>query len=122
VNLLSEDNEEVLTTTTSDGDTNFMVCSTSEQDKKQKVCMDVNSPERKSASPTQTTKNRRMLDNNTYDLMEQLLIENKSLWRIKNNYKNDASMDSEAKQLWNVIEEEKEDLVQLLSDKLRERL
>ena len=31
-----------------------------------------------------------MFDNDTYNLMEQLEIENRSLWRIKNSYKNDA--------------------------------
>ena len=63
-----------------------------------------------------------MLDNNTYDLMEQLLIENKSLWRIKNNYKNDSAMDNEAKQVWNFIEKDKEELVKMLTEKLKERL
>ena len=38
-----------------------------------------------------------MLDNDTYNLMEQLEIENRSLWRIKNSYKKDASTDNESK-------------------------
>ena len=63
-----------------------------------------------------------MLDNNTYNLMEQLTIENRSLWHIKNNYKNDAAMDNENKQLWNRIEKDKEELVKLLTEKLRKRL
>ena len=40
------------------------------------------------------------LSNNVYDLMSQLLEENQSLWRIKNNYKNDAMGDSEAEEFW----------------------
>ncbi len=61
-----------------------------------------------------------MLDNDTYNLMEQLEIENKSLWRIKNNYKNDASADN--RRLWRVIEKDKEAVVRLLTQKVRERL
>ena len=63
-----------------------------------------------------------MLDNDTYNLMEQLEIENKSLWRIKNNYKNDASTDNQSRQLWSLIEKEKEEVVRLLTEKVRERL
>jgi len=63
-----------------------------------------------------------MLDNNTYNLMEQLEIESKSLWRIKNDYKNDSSTDNETRELWNFIEKDKEKVVRLLSEKVRERL
>jgi hypothetical protein len=63
-----------------------------------------------------------MIDNNTYNLMEQLEIENKSLWRIKNNYENDASTDNESKQLWKLIEKDKEEVVRLLTEKVRQRL
>jgi hypothetical protein len=72
------------------------------------------------AKPTSaTTKEKGMLDNNTYNLVEQLAIENKSLWRIKNNYKNDSSIDTENKNLRNFIEKDKEELVKLLTEKLR---
>jgi DNA-binding TFAR19-related protein (PDSD5 family) len=54
--------------------------------------------------------------------MEQLEIENRSLWRIKNSYKNDASTDNESKQLWSFIEKDKEEVVRLLTEKARERL
>ena len=63
-----------------------------------------------------------MLDNDTYNLMEQLEIENKSLWRIKSSYKKDASKDNESRQLWNLIEKDKEEVVRLLTEKVRERL
>jgi hypothetical protein len=63
-----------------------------------------------------------MLDNETYDLMEQLLVENKSLWRIKNNYKDDSAMDDETRQVWNRIEKDKEDLVRILKERVKARL
>jgi hypothetical protein len=63
-----------------------------------------------------------MLDNETYDLMEQLLVENKSLWRIKNNYKDDSAMDDETRQVWNRIEKDKEDLVKILKERVKARL
>ena len=111
---MSKENEEVLTTTSGEGETRFMVCKTTEENKSQKLCMDVESKTSKSS--------KGMLDNNTYDLMEQLLVENRSLWRIKNNYKNDSAMDNENKELWNFIEKDKEEIVKLLTEKLRERL
>ena len=63
-----------------------------------------------------------MLDNNTYNLMEQLEIENKSLWRIQNDYKNDASTDNESRQVWSLVEKNKEEVVRLLTEKVRGRL
>lgn len=63
-----------------------------------------------------------MLDNDTYNLMEQLEIESRSLWRIKNDYKNDSSTDKESKRLWSLIEKDKEEVVRLLTEKVRERL
>ncbi len=112
---------DVITTTSSEGDTGFMVCRTDEQNKDQKLCMDL-----PSEAAAQQAKSRgsseNMLNNATYNLLEQLLVENKSLWRIKNNYKNDAAMDTESKQLWDVIEKDKEEIVRMLTEKIRERL
>lgn len=45
------------------------------------------------------------------------MVENKSLWRIKNNYKADESMDMEVK-VWNFIEKDKEELIKILTEKL----
>jgi hypothetical protein len=112
VYVLVKEDEEILTTTTSAGDTSFIVCKTNEENKDQKVCVDLN---------VSTSSEKRMLDNNTYDLMEQLLIECRSLWHIRNNYKADAAADNETRQLWESIEKEKESIVQRLSEKLRER-
>ncbi len=117
---MSNENQEVVTTTTSQGDTSFMVCRTTDESKGQKVCMDVENVGE--AASKQTSNQKTMLDNNTYDLLEQLLIENKSLWRIKNNYKNDSAMDKEARDTWNFIEKDKEELVKMLTEKVKERL
>ena len=119
---MSKENEEVLTATSSQGDTSYMVCKTADGNKTQKICTDITEKSQASTPSKTDSSKERMLDNNTYDLMEQLLIENKRLWRIKNNYKKDAALDNEAKQLWNIIEKDKEELVQMLSEKLRERL
>ncbi len=63
-----------------------------------------------------------MLDNNTYNLLEQLTIENKSLWRIKNNYKKDAAGDQEAMEFWNYLEQDKADHIKKLTELLEKRL
>ncbi|MCW3983964.1 MAG: hypothetical protein NWE96_08195 [Candidatus Bathyarchaeota archaeon] len=60
-----------------------------------------------------------MLDNNTYNLMEQLSVESKSLWRIKRNYKSDSAMDNEIREFWNSVERDKEQLVNMLREKLK---
>src|SRR5208283_1782094 len=98
-----------------------MVYKTAEVDRRQKVYLEMES-EGKTNAKIQPFKLGRsgkgMLDNNTYNLMEQLEIESKSLWRIKNSYKNDASIDNESKQLWNLVEKNKEEVVRLLTEKV----
>lgn len=121
-----EKNKEVLTATSPEGETSFMVCKT-EENKAEKVCMDVKNLEKtkaqdRSKSSTKQASSKGMLDNNTYNLLEQLNIENKSLWRIKNNYKSDAAADNESKQFWNFLEKDKEEIVNLLTERLKERL
>ena len=118
---MSEENQEVIAATTSEGDTSVMVCKTEE---KQKVCMDIGATSQAETQDSSKSAGggKGMLDNNTYNLIEQLTNENKSLWRIKNNYKNDSAMDNETKQLWNYIEKDKEELVKMLTEKLKERL
>ncbi len=115
--------KEVLTTTTPEGETGFMVCSTGEN-KAEKVCTDVEGVEKLPSGDASDagSKESSMLENNTYNLLEQLNVENKSLWRIKNNYKADAEADNESKQLWSFIEKDKEELVKLLTERLKERL
>ena len=48
-----------------------------------------------------------MEQNNTYNLMHQLTQESKSLWRIQNNYTNEAMSDEE-KTFWTKLAAEKE--------------
>ena len=118
-----EENQDVITRVSIEGDSDVLVCNSNENHE-DAICVDLRN-EDQSENPEslkQPTNEKGMLDNNTYNLMEQLTIENRSLWRIKNNYKNDAAMDNEIEQLWNHIEKDKEDLVQLLTEKLRERL
>lgn len=49
-----------------------------------------------------------MLNNNLYNLMLQLAQENKSLWRIKNEYVKDAEGDVECVEFWKKLEADKE--------------
>lgn len=113
-----EEDEEVVTAISSSGDSNLLVCKTANGDNGEKVCMEVEAKEQ--TQPVVEEKS--MLDNNTYNLMEQLTVENRSLWRIKNSYKNDALMDEEIRQVWSFVERDKEELVKLLTERLRERL
>jgi hypothetical protein len=116
---LAGENEEALTAVSSKGDADIMVCKNVEKDRRQIVCMKIESEETKVQNEPceQGAFGKGMLDNNTYNLMEQLEIENRSLWRIKNYYKNDASMNNESKQLWNFIEKDKEEVEGFLQKK-----
>jgi len=60
-----------------------------------------------------------MLDNNTYNLMEQLLEESKSLWRIRNNYKQDAGDCNECADFWDKLIVDKEDHIKELEKLLK---
>jgi len=42
----------------------------------------------------------KMIDNNLYNIMAQIVVESKSLWRIKNEYMKDALEDQESQALW----------------------
>ncbi len=102
-----------------------MVYKTTEIDRGKKAYLEMESGEQAKAKnpPFKLgASGKGMLDNDTYNLMEQLEIENKSLWRIKSSYRKDASKDNESKQLWNLIEKDKEEVVRLLTEKVRERL
>jgi hypothetical protein len=112
VNYLALENEEVVTAISDTGDAEVLVCKTDEKD--EQICVDM--------GEEAPFLERGMLDNNTYNLMEQLINENKSLWRIKNNYKNDAADNDDLKEVWSVIEEGKQEMVKLLAEKIRNRL
>ncbi len=51
---------------------------------------------------------KEMLENNTYNLMEQITEESKSLWRIKNSYKKDAAGCKECIDFWDRLIRDKE--------------
>lgn len=63
-----------------------------------------------------------MLDNHLYNLVEQIVDESKSLWRIKNTYKKDASGCSECMAFWGKLEEDKEDHIKELQELIKNHL
>ncbi len=63
-----------------------------------------------------------MLSNNVYDLIEQLSIESQSLWRIRNNYRNDSQNDTEAQSFWDSLEREKQDNIRRLTELIATRM
>ena len=63
-----------------------------------------------------------MMNNHSYNLMKQLVQEHKSLWRIKNNYKNDSADCAECQALWDKIEADKETHVTELTELLKKHL
>ncbi len=66
-----------------------------------------------------------MFDNNVYNLMAQAVEESQSLWRIKNEYKNDAKTCDECREFWEKMEKDKEqhckDLNELIAKHLEKR-
>ena len=57
-----------------------------------------------------------MLDNSLYNLMIQMVEENKSLWRVKNMYKKDARHCDACEKFWADLEAEKERRVNELKE------
>jgi hypothetical protein len=62
------------------------------------------------------------LSNNTYNLMEQLVEENQSLWRIKNKYLKDAKSDSETVEFWKYLQEDKQSHIKKLTELVAKKL
>jgi|WetSurMetagenome_2_1015567.scaffolds.fasta_scaffold626062_1 hypothetical protein len=62
------------------------------------------------------------LSNNTYNLMEQLVEENQSLWRIKNSYLEDAKSDSETVEFWKYLQEDKQNHIKKLTELVAKKL
>jgi len=63
-----------------------------------------------------------MLDNHSYNLMSQLVEEHKSLWRIKNKYKNDAGDCGDCNKFWNAMIEDKEEHIKDLLGMIKTHL
>ena len=59
-----------------------------------------------------------MLENHHYNLLEQIVDESKSLWRIKKRYKQDVG-DGES---WEKLEQDKEDHIKELEEFVRTHL
>lgn len=64
----------------------------------------------------------KMIDNNLYNIMAQIVVESKSLWRIKNEYMKDALEDQESQALWVELAKQKEINLRKLETLLRERI
>ncbi len=60
-----------------------------------------------------------MHSNHVYNLMNQLVQEHKSLWRIKNDYMKDSKDCPECTTLWKKLEKEKEATIDELTTNLK---
>lgn len=63
-----------------------------------------------------------MLDNNVYNLIMQITQENKTLWRIKNNYKKEAAGCPECQKFWEKLEKEGEENIAMLEELIKKNL
>lgn len=63
-----------------------------------------------------------MLDNELYNLMQQLVQENQSLWRITNMYQDDAADCESCNGWWKKMEEDKEQHINDLKAMIKEHL
>jgi hypothetical protein len=61
-----------------------------------------------------------MLDNNAYNLMQQVTEESQSLWRIYDCYLKDAEPCSECAEYWRKLAQQKEEIIQELEDLIAE--
>jgi beta-galactosidase GanA len=62
-----------------------------------------------------------MFENHIYNLMMQMVTENKSLWRIKNSYKNDSDCE-ECKAFWEKLEKDKEEHIKELEALIKKHI
>ncbi|MDP4010352.1 MAG: hypothetical protein Q8P37_00625 [Candidatus Spechtbacteria bacterium] len=63
-----------------------------------------------------------MLENHIYNLHHQLVQENKSLWRIKNHYLEDAGDCAKCQEFWKKMEADKEEHITELTQLIKEHL
>ncbi len=63
-----------------------------------------------------------MFSNHVYNLLNQLVEEHKSLWRIKHNYQEDAGDCSECAQFWQKMEQDKENHIAELEQLIKTHL
>jgi len=60
-----------------------------------------------------------MLENHIYNLVEQIVDESKSLWRIKKSYKSDATDCAQCLAFWDKLEKDKEDHIKELGQLIK---
>ena len=63
-----------------------------------------------------------MLGNHTYNLLEQLVDESKSLWRISKRYKQDAGDCAQCQAFWEKLDEDKEEHIEELTELIKAHL
>jgi len=63
-----------------------------------------------------------MKENHVYNLIEQMAVESKSLWRIKNHYVNDSSDCEDCNTFWKKMEKDKEDHINELTALIKKHL
>ena len=63
-----------------------------------------------------------MLENNVYNLVAQMHNESKSLWRIRNEYKRDASECTSCAAFWSELEMQKEENIRKLEAMIRDHI
>ncbi|MBD3360498.1 hypothetical protein GF366_01715 [Candidatus Peregrinibacteria bacterium] len=61
-------------------------------------------------------------DNHTHNLLEQLVTEQKSLWRIKNMYGKDAGDCEKCREFWEKMKKDKEEHIAELTDLVKSHL
>jgi hypothetical protein len=64
----------------------------------------------------------KMLENHVYNLMEQIVDESKSLWRINRRYKQDAGGCAQCQAFWDKLEEDKEEHIKELEELVKTHL
>jgi len=63
-----------------------------------------------------------MLPNHVYDLMNQIVQESQSLWRIKTKYQGNAADSEELVEFWKKMEKDKEEHIEELEELIIEEL
>ncbi len=63
-----------------------------------------------------------MYDNNSFNLLRQMVQEHKLLWQIKNNYKSDAASCPECHAFWEKLEKETEQRVAKLEELIKKHM
>ena len=63
-----------------------------------------------------------MHDNHVYNLLQQLVEEHQSLWRIKKDYPDDANDCSDCINFWNKLAEQKEKNIEELTELVKSHL